>query len=192
MDKPTILSKLFSKKNKDYTYVTAFFFVFSFFIFFIIRPNLISVFEAKVRIDELDKVNDIYNQQIDKIIEVQSLFETNRDQFDYLNQAIASKPEVNKVLSDVDLSSAESRLISKRMNVSDINLKDKGTLQKLKSFIVEIALEGQFEDMMAYINKIYEQRRLKLIPAFQMGKDTTESSASSALDIKLEIEGYYL
>lgn len=192
MDKSAIVSKLFSKKNKDYTYVTAFFFVFSFFVFFIIRPNLISVFEARVKIDELNKINNLYSQQIDKIIEVQSLFETNRDELVYLNEAIATKPEVNKVLSDVDISSSESRLFSKRINVSDINLKDKGTLQKLKSFIVEIGLVGQFEDMMAYVSKLYEQRRLKLIPELQMSKDARESSASSNLDIRLEVEGYYL
>lgn len=192
MEKNTLVKNLLTKKNKDYTYAVSFLLIFSFFIFFIIRPNLISVFEANAKIEELKKINNSYNEEIDKIIEVQSVLESKRDDLDYLNEAIASKPQVNKILSDVDVASAETNLISEQISVSDVNLKDKGALEKLKSFVVEMNVKGTFEDVVAYIKRVYAQRRLKLIPEFQVDRDEKESSSSSTLDIRFEVEGYYL
>jgi len=191
MEKSLIIKKLFSKKTQDYTYAIAFFFIFSFFVFYIIRPNLITVFEINSKIEQLKTINKLYGEQIDKIVEVQSSFEENRDDFFLLKEAIASKPEVNKLLSDVDVSSEGSRLTSERIAVSDINLKDKGSINKLKSFVINLNLIGAFDDTIAFINKIYNQRRLKLIPELEFTRGQ-ESSESANLNIRLEIEGYYL
>lgn len=191
MEKSLIIKKLFSKKTQDYTYAIAFFFIFSFFVFYIIRPNLITVFEINTKIEQLKTINKLYGEQIDKIVEVQSSFEENRDDFFLLKEAIASKPEVNKLLSDVDVSSEGSRLTSERIAVSDINLKDKGSINKLKSFVINMNLIGAFDDTIAFINKIYNQRRLKSIPELELTRGQ-ESSESANLNIRLEIEGYYL
>lgn len=192
MDKQLTIKKLFDKKTKDYTYTIAFFVIFSFFVFAVIRPNLLTVFEISAKIKQLSEVDKIYGSQIDKIIEVQSIFEINREDMYLLNEAISIQPEVNKVLFDVNVSSDGGRLRSERIMVSDINLKDKGSANKLKSFMVNMNLFGSFEDTMEFMKKIYAQRRLKWVPEFEMGRDNKESSDSADLKIRLEVEGYYL
>lgn len=191
MDKSQLIKKLFSKKNKDYTYAIAFFFIFSFFVFYIIRPNLTNVFEINTKIEQLKKINKLYADQIDKIVQVQSDLETNRDDLVLLKEAFAEKPEVNKVLSDVDVTTGGAVLRSERIAVSDINLKDKGSVAKLKSFIINMSLIGSFDDTLAFMRKIYNQRRLKLAPVLELTREE-ESSESATLNIKLEVEGYYL
>ncbi|MBI4008825.1 type 4a pilus biogenesis protein PilO [Candidatus Roizmanbacteria bacterium] len=192
MEKSSLLKKLFTKKTKDYGYAIAFFFIFSFFIYFVIRPNLLSVFEANRKIEELKKTNALYEEQIDKIIDTQTILESNREGFILLGEAIAKKPEVNKVLSDINVSSDEGKLLANRVEVSDINLKETGTLKKIKSFIVNMNLKGTFEETLLFVKKMYEQRRLKLIPDLQFSREESESSQSSTLNIKLQVEGYYL
>lgn len=192
MEKTSIIKKLFSKKTRDYTYAIAFFFIFSFFIFYVIRPNLVSVFEAQTKIEQLKNVNALYEEQIDKVIEVQSVLESNRDDLTFLTQSIAVKPEVNKILSDVDVSSEGSKLASQRTDVSDINLKDTGASEKLKSVKVNMNLIGKFDDTLNFIKKVYTQRRLKLIPDLQLGLNEKEGSRSGSLNILLNIEGFYL
>lgn len=192
MEKSTLVKKLLTKKNKDYTYTIFFFLIFSFFVFYVIRPNLLSVFEANTKIEKLKQINKTYEDQIDKVIEVQTILEENREDFSYLNEAISAKPEVNKVLSDVDVSSSGSKLISQRIDVSDINLKDRGSFGKLKSFIVNLSLQGEFTDGLSFFRKIYSQRRLKLAEDVLFNRSEKESSRSSTLDIKFQIEGYYL
>lgn len=192
MEKSSILKNFFNKKTQDYTYAVAFFFIFSFFIFYVIRPNLISVFEIRSKIDQLNKINSLYREQIDKIIEIQSALEESRDDLVLLKEAIAEKPEVNKVLSDVNVSTEGSKITPERVNIADINLKDKGSTGKLKSFIINMDLKGSFEDTTEFIKKIYDQRRLKLIQELDLTRDEKQSSDSSILKIKLEVEGYYL
>jgi len=192
MDKPTTINKLLNKKTKDYSYTMAFFIIFSFFVFAVIRPNLITVFEITSKIDQLKKVDMLYAEQINKIIEVQSAYEQNRDNFGFLTEAISVQPEVNKVLFDVNVSSEGSKLKTERLIVTDINLKDKGALNKMKSFSINMNLLGTFEEVMALIKKVYAQRRLKLIPEFEMSRGTGESSESANLKIRMKIEGFYL
>jgi len=192
MDKQSAIKKLFDKKTKDYTYTITFFVIFSFFVFAVIRPNLITVFEINAKIKQLGEVDKIYGGQIDKIIGVQSVFEINRDNMYLLDEAISTQPEVNKVLFDVNISSDGGKLRSEKVTVSDINLKDKGSANKLKSFMLNMSLFGSFEDAMDFIKKIYAQRRLKLIPQMELGRPLDESTGSAELKIRLEIEGYYL
>lgn len=192
MEKSLIIKKLFSKKTQDYSYTIAFFFTFSFFVFFVIRPNLITVFEIITKIEQLKKINSIYGKEIDKIVEVQSDLEENRDDFILLKEAIAIKPEVNKVLYDVDVSTDESKLKSVRIDVSDINLKDIGLNDKLKLIEIDMNLQGTFDDTLDFIKKIYKQRRLKLIPELQLERLIETSTESGNLKIRLEVEGFYL
>ncbi|OGK12195.1 hypothetical protein A3C98_04340 [Candidatus Roizmanbacteria bacterium RIFCSPHIGHO2_02_FULL_37_15] len=192
MEKTSFIKKLYNVTTKDYTYTIAFFFIFSFFIFYVIKPNLLSVFETNAKIKQLEKTNILYERQIDKIIEIQSVFERNREDFLILDEAIGSKPEVNKLLSDVAISSGESTLAVERIDIFDINLKEKVKEEKLKSFVINMDLTGTFEDTVFYIKKIYGQRRLKLIPDLELVKDRIETSPSASLKIKLKVEGYHL
>lgn len=192
MEKKQILKKLLSQKNKDYTYVITFFLIFSFFILFIIRPNLVSVFEANNKIEELHTLDTLYNTQIDKIIELQTTLEENRDNMLLLNQAIANKPEVNKILSDVDISSQEGGLLTSGITVSDINLKEKEDGDKLKSFTLNMDFKGDFQSSVSFIKKIFDQRRLKTISNLDISRDEKESSESSKLQITMMILGYFL
>lgn len=192
MDKSTLIKKLLAKNVKDYTYATLFFFIFSFFVAFIIRPNLISVFGAKEKIEQLKKINALYDNQIEKIIEVQSILETNRDNLEYLDQAIAPNPKVNKVLSDLYNTASQNKLTPDKIDVSDVNLKDQGSAEKVKSLSVDLNAKGIFEDTIAFIKEIYQQRRLKLIQQLSVGRNEKETSTSSQLKIQLKIEGYYL
>ena len=191
MDISALKKKLLNKKTQDYTYAIAFFLIFSFFIFYIIRPNLITVFEIKTKIEKLKEINNLYGKQIDKIIEIQSKIESNREDFVILKEAIAEKPEVNKMLSDIDVSLEENKLQSDSITVSDINLKDTGSLNKQKSLIIDMDLLGTFSDTTEFIKKIYSQRRLKYVPSIELSQEN-ETSDSAKLKIKLEIEGFYL
>ncbi len=67
MEKTALVKKLLSKKTKDYTYAIAFFLIFSFFLIAVIRPNILSVFSAGERINELEKQNRFYDLQISNI-----------------------------------------------------------------------------------------------------------------------------
>lgn len=192
MDKTAILDKIFTKKNKDYTYIILFFLIFSFFVFFAIRPNLLSVFSANSEIKKLKGTDEIYESQIMRIIDIQSLLETTRNDLPLISEAMPYYPQVNKVISDIERLTVKNKMTTLKMNILNIELKDLNKKNDLlKKIGVEMELEGSFDNTRALIKDIENQRRLKFIKELSI-KNTEESSGSAKLNIQLKIESYYL
>lgn len=192
MDKTAILDKIFTKKNKDYTYIILFFLIFSFFVFFAIRPNLLSVFSANSEIKKLKGTDEIYESQIMRIIDIQSLLETTRNDLPLISEAMPYYPQVNKVISDIETLTVKNKMATLKMNILNIELKDLNKKNDLlKKIGVEMELEGSFDNARALIKDIENQRRLKFIKELSI-KNTEESSGSAKLNIQLKIESYYL
>lgn len=192
MDKNEILKKLFTKKTRDYSYAIAFFLIFSFFVFFVIRPNILSVFSAQAKIEQLKKANFIYDSQIERVINLQSTLELNREELQVLNQAISESAEVKKLFSDIHASIEESSLESEKMELSEVSLKNNGNNQNaLKSLTITINVNGDFAGFMAFLKNIYNQRRLKRAKGFMISR-AEESTQSARLQIKVDIEAFEL
>ncbi len=192
----SIFKKLFTEKTKDYSYTIIFFLAFSFFIFFVIRPNLVSVFDAYSQVSDLSQEDKTYGSQIEKIIDIQSTMEQSRSDLGLLDQAVTNTPQVNQLLRDVQNSTTKSGLLVNRVSVSDINLKDVGNGDKVSSVDLEIDVSGTYNELVSFLKDTQNQRRLKFIKKMNLSKtDTTstpQASASSALELQLVIEGYYL
>ena len=60
MDRKKILELLKQKQVQDYTFSIAFFLVFSFFVIFAIRPNLITAFSLQKELEELKLLMEKY------------------------------------------------------------------------------------------------------------------------------------
>ncbi|MCX7880943.1 MAG: type 4a pilus biogenesis protein PilO [Patescibacteria group bacterium] len=186
------IKELLKKNGKDYTYAVIFFLIFSFFLFFVIRPNIILIFKANSEIENLKRVDNFYEVKIQKIIELQQIIEENRDDFRLLNKAITRKPEVNKVLFDLTQLIEKNKLIINKINVIDINLKSNFLLSQLKKVSFKMELTGSFNDFNNFIKEIHRQRRAKTVKNILINKKEQESSESASLIFDLEVEGYYL
>ncbi len=191
MNKKTFIKNIFSQKTKDYTYAIIFFFTFSFFMAFIIRPNLISVFSAQAKINELQSADSFYEKQIVSLVDLQSTLEANRADLVLLEQAFSSTPQVNKVLSDINSAAQANQLNIDNININDVNLKDIVSQGKIKSLNMAVDVTGSFDKVYAFMKNLYSQRRLKSIESVEItrGKEATDSAH---LKIKLTIQGYYL
>ncbi|MBI3620022.1 hypothetical protein HY214_02660 [Candidatus Roizmanbacteria bacterium] len=192
MDKSDIIKKLTRGKSKDYTYSVAFFLTFSFFAFFVIRPNVSSVFKANSKIEVLKKVDHIFETQIRKIIDLQTSFENYRDKLYLLQEAVSAHPKVNKILSDVTEAANKYRLAISKVNIADINLKDTTKDLKMKAVSLKFDTTGDFADMISFMQELTNQRRLKLIKGYKFYGEESFASSSGRLHLKIEMEGYYL
>ena len=192
MDKNELLDKLVNKKVKDYTFTIAFFIVFSFFIVFAIRPNLSSVVTLNEQLTQLNTLDQQYESTITKIINLQTLIEQNRENFYLLDDALPSTPQVNKVIDDIKRNASESGMAIDKMEVQEISLKEDASKNKMKTLSVLMESSASFENIKQFIDTLIKQRRLKNIQSLNLIKESSESSESSKLKIKLEIGGFYL
>ena len=191
MNKSDILSKLLHKRVKDYGFTIVFFFIFSFFLVFAIRPNLLAVVTLQEQLDQLGSLNQRYEDEITKIVHLQSLIEENRDNFPLLEDSLPSTPQVNKVIDDISRNASDSGLIISKIEVHDISLKEDKQKNKIKSFAVNIETNTDFEHANRFIDTLFNQRRLKSIKDLSMIKEEI-GTESSVLKMQLQIDALYL
>lgn len=186
------LRKLITQRTKDYSYAIAFFFTFSFFVLFVIRPNLVNVFGSFAQIEELKKVENVYDEQIKTILLIQADMEQYRPQLELVNQAVPSTPVVNKVISDLTLAAEKHAIGIDTLEVQDINLKSANERQ-IEAIKVAMECRGTFEEIHNFLTEMRLQRRLKSVKELVIARDLENVATDSAdLVIKMQIEGYYL
>lgn len=192
MDKQTILSALRNQKTKDYSLVIIFFLVFSFFIFFAIRPNILTIFSLQKEREELKKVDANYEDVIMSIVQTQTLLEQYRDKLGYLDDSLPLAPQVNKVVDDIRQSASQSGTILSQMQVSTLSLKEDADIDKLQFFELSMSTPSDFGDIKSFVDILIAQRRLKVLKRIIMNKSNPESTQSGQLGTQLQIDNYYL
>lgn len=187
-----IKKKIVGKKFQDYTYSIFFFLVLSFFLFFVIRPNLINVFSLHEELARLNLLDKNYENVIRKILEIQNFVEINRNDLYVLDQSLTSSPQVNKILDDITTNATESGLIINQINISSIDLKENKKGSDKKSYTINIGANGDFYQINKFKTSLENGRRLKVIKNLQIIKNDLEVTQSADLEIKLIVESFYL
>ncbi|PIQ72806.1 hypothetical protein COV86_01260 [Candidatus Roizmanbacteria bacterium CG11_big_fil_rev_8_21_14_0_20_35_14] len=189
MNLTSISKSIFNKKTTDYTFLVLFLFIFSVFIIFAINPSLKTAFSLKKEEKDLTKIDSLYEKKIMDISLIQSQIEDNRENLFLFNEAISKYPEVNKMFNDVKTIADKNLLAIKKASIADVNL----TQSKKKIDKVRLIIEGKtdFDNLLAFINDLFEQRRLKVVNNLVVNQ-YRESTASGQLDVILTIDGFYL
>jgi len=181
---------IFNKRITDYTYLIFFFLLFSFSIFFIIRPTLITLFSLKKELSDLENVNKIYDDKIINFSQLQQYLENNRDKLIYLKEAVPDRPNLNKIIDDLYKSASISGLTFKKMGVSEVSLKEEKE-KKYHTVILNIETVSDFNQMMVFLENLLNQRRLKSIQKLLINRNQ-EGTSSAELKIEMKIDASYL
>lgn len=194
MDKKSILKTIFEKKElNDYTYSILFFLISSFFLIFAIRPALSIAFGLKREVVDLRAANQLYEENILKLVELQSAMEQVRDRLYLLTEALPGNPDLYKTVIDIQNAVGKGNLSIKSIETSAIQLKDKGNSdKKVKEIVVTLQAEGSYEATRSFLDALSAQRRLKAIKKMQVLRDKSGASESATLKIITDIEAYYL
>ncbi|MGB9707211.1 MAG: type 4a pilus biogenesis protein PilO [Microgenomates group bacterium] len=182
---------LFEKENQNYIYISLFLIIFSIFIYFAIRPSLMTIFSLNKEAGELEKINSLYDGQINKILQIQSELENNRDRLNLITEAIPDFPQVNKIVSDIKKTTEENGIFMKNASAMELNLFNTNK-RDLKTIIFSIEGETTFENFQNFLKNLYEQRRLKRIKKIILSQGEKEGTVSAKLKVNLEIEAFYL
>lgn len=123
MDAKAIIEKLTtSNKVKDYSLLIVFFLVFAVFVWFAIRPNLITAFSLQKELEELRERDGHYEEVIASIVEFQTKIETNRQNFFLLDEAVPPKPTVASIIQDIIQAAEESGIPISRLELEEVNV----------------------------------------------------------------------
>lgn len=192
------MSRQFEPKNifqillkKDYLYLILFFLISTFFIYFIIYPNLKQLILAGKKLDELRNINKQSDLAINKIITIQSDIERLRNDFDFLDKLIFKKPAINNFLTDIESSLLKNNLKLNKLFINDVDLISKTDQEMPILIIIKGEVTGSFGDFYRFIKEVHRQTRLKEFEKIEVAKEN-ESTESSNLKIKFELKTNYL
>lgn len=211
MNKNDILSKVLNKKVQDYSFLVFFFLIFAVFVFFAIRPNLLTAFRLQSELEELRFQDQQYERIILNIVEYQTILEQTRDSFYLLEEAIPQSPEIYAMVNEIRKAASDSGIIIRNLKVSQVVLKDDGTQgnkngsndapkkrtagtqgEENKSYKVEFDIESNMTETKNLLARTFNQRRLKLIKKMAMSSSQQVATTSAVFRVTLEVEGYYL
>ncbi len=192
MNKASLKEKIQAKKVTDYSYMILLFISFAFFTFFVIRPNVLTIFSLQEELGKLHILDTGYENVIKKIVDIQSFLEENRTDLYLLDEALPSLPQINKIVDDTQISASASGVKINSMAISNVDLKDKTVEFTRKKISINMDGGANFLNSRDFINEMVDGRRLKIIKQLNFSQDMQSGTQSGALKLIMEIEGYYL
>ena len=195
LDKKKITTILLDEKVKNYSFSIGFFLIFSLFVFFAIRPNLVTAFNLQQELQKLKLQNREYEEQILLIVDYQTVIEENRDRFVLLDEAIPITPNVVKVLDDIRNSASDSGMILETLAVESIELNEDITAEQTSEvYTFNITVSGNIElaQLKTFFDSIINQRRIKSIEFLQISQATLTEEGTTRYLITLSLVGHYL
>jgi hypothetical protein len=184
------------KDLQEYIYLSLFFLLSAFFIFFVIRPNLKQVFFANQKLEQLEKINLRYSRLLEKIMAFQNDFQQYREDLVVIDQVVTNSVEINKVISDIQNVIKKGNLVIQSMSVNNIDLKNENKNKAAKAVQIDLLLNGTFPDYLNFLKELNRQRRAKVFDEviIQKEKDGSlpQATGSANLKIQLKVSSFYL
>ncbi|MBP6993908.1 hypothetical protein KBB12_01575 [Candidatus Woesebacteria bacterium] len=198
MEKNKLIEGLL-KKSQDYSqqiYLLGFFFVFILMIIFMVRPQVNEYIVRNKQLQETVLLSSQYQKAISNLTELQGLLETKREDFTLLDQAIPENVQMYQLTQDIKDSFL--KYVSTRTYTfpsylitppkAETKVSKIGTLQTYK---ILVNVSGSYATTREILQKILNQRRIKSVKTLLLSRPEG-SSDSAELEMRLEVEAYYL
>lgn len=186
-----LIDRVATKKTKDYTYIIIFFLIFSFFVFFAIRPSLITALSLSKQEGGLRGIDSSYEKDILSVLTIQSELQTYQNKLSLLQDALPEKPQINKLLSDLQDNSQRNSINIDKVDLNTIKL-SKDNRTKLQTIEMNVQVTSSYDNFVTFLNDFSKQRRIKSVENIDIISGDSTATSSKDLKINFKIIGYYL
>jgi Tfp pilus assembly protein PilO len=194
MLKSDFVQALRNKNVRDYTYAIMFFAVSTFFAIAVIRPVLGIAISIQRQAKDLENINQLYEKNITKVLELQAQIEDLRPRKFVLDEALPTQPRVDAVIAEIRSAAAQSnvRILSLAIDPIDLKTLEPPPEERETEMVkATIDAEATFPEIEAFIRAVAGQRRVKgihnLIMTVNRGSESTVT-----LTLEIELESYYI
>lgn len=188
--KELLLKLTKDEKVKDYTYAIMFFFISSFFAWFVIKPVLSIAFSLQRQKIDLENVDMVYEKNLNQLIDTQSKLEMIRDQIELLDTALPIGPHTQGVLQSLQTAAANSGVALSQISITKINLKPNGKTPE--TFAINARIDGSFAQSHTFLKELINQRRIKIIKNMHMVTTGALADQPSGVRLDFVLEAAYL
>ncbi len=180
-DRNKLVKLLQDKKVQSYSFLVGFFVVFSFFVIFAIRPNLITAFNLQKELQDLKLQSREFESKIQQIVTYQTVLEQHRDDLPLLDEAVPSSPVLGKVIEEVRKSASDSGIILGYVSVESVDYKLQS--ESTQSFDITVDATASKENLRLFLDALLNQRRLKSLEIIDVLKPDFTEDPSNDINI---------
>lgn len=196
MKKDSLLKKILTNRQiRDYTSATLFLVISAIFAFLAVKPSLSIAFSLKKEAEDLKKMNEAYEKNIQKITILQSQLADIGSKTYLLYEALPEKPQINTVIDNYKQNAANEGIILKSFSLSssEINLKGGKKDIGMKILPINLDFDADYDKLSNFINSIANRRRIIALKSVSISESKEATATiSGALNFKAVMESYYI
>ncbi|CAN5172789.1 hypothetical protein BH09PAT2_BH09PAT2_00650 [soil metagenome] len=183
LNRQKIIALLQEKRVQNYSFLIIFFIIFSFFVIFAIRPNLMTAFNLQKELQDLKLQSREFESKIQQIVAYQSVLELHRDDLSLLDEAIPRTPELAKVIEDVRQSATDSGVLLESLSIEKVDYKEKTKAKEIHTFSITANASATSANLRVFFDMLLNQRRLKALDIIDLSK--AEFTTGETIDVNL-------
>lgn len=189
MDKSKLKKTLNSKEVRDYTYAIMFFLVSAFFMFFVIRPVLTLAVSLRREADDLTKINKVYENNITRMLELQSQLEDIQPRKYLLSEALPVRPNISQVIADLSNAGVEAGVPISAIEVVPMELKTDKNVPPPPYVRVRLQASSGYAGIDSLLKAIMNQRRIKTVNVMDMG--ATQKGDEIFINLQIQLDAQF-
>jgi len=197
MDKNRFNELMKNSKVRDYSYAVIFLLVSSFFAIAVIKPVLSVAVSLDREEKDLLELNQIYQKNIDKVIEIQNDLDAIAQERELLDSALPSNPNVSNIIGELSQVAIDSGLKINNFQIDQLEL-DQSVPIKNNDVIpvtIHMTFNGSSQQLNNFVSSLNNQRRLKTINNLKIEINkllNDDIQQEIKLNFQIDIFSYYI
>ena len=197
MDKNRFNELMKNSKVRDYSYAVIFLLVSSFFAIAVIKPVLSVAVSLDREKKDLLELNQIYQKNIDKVIEIQNDLDAIAQERELLDSALPSNPNVSNIIGELSQVAIDSGLKINNFQIDQLEL-DQSVPIKNNDVIpvtIHMTFNGSSQQLNNFVSSLNNQRRLKTINNLKIEINkllNDDIQQEIKLNFQIDIFSYYI
>ncbi|MCX6726168.1 MAG: type 4a pilus biogenesis protein PilO [Candidatus Shapirobacteria bacterium] len=171
------LNKLYqTKKGRVYTGIVFSLIVIILFIFFAIRPTLITIAQLIRQIKDQKIVATALEKKINNLTEAQKNYLTIENNLSLIEEALPQKANLPLLTKQIETLARQAGIVVVDLRFSGVNLSPgKSTQDEKEEVIFSFNTLGEYSNLKKFLSSLTELRRIIIVESFsfQAGKDET-------------------
>lgn len=174
------------KKIKVYTGIVLSIFATAFFIFFAIKPTIVTIVGLVKEISDKQLVTNELEAKVNALASAQSEYQRVETDLYLVDQALPKSSEVAVFIRQLEALARKSEIKLEGAQMNQVSLKEQTTSKEPQTINFSVVASGGYQNLKSFLQSISSLRRIVVIDsfAFRTAKDETEKKLNLTLTAK--------
>lgn len=178
------------KKVRTYTAVVATLLAISFFIFFAIKPTLVTITTLNKQIKDQRLVSSTLETKITNLSQAQKDYLSIEPDLYLINECLPNDPKPSLLARNIEALALKSGITLKTIQLDQVDLKGGTNFEKPLPISFSLASEGTYQSLKDFIGSLSDLRRIIQIESFAF--KSSAKKGENILSLSLKGRAYYL